>query len=218
MGFVRLGEEGEHGVAELFDFLCFLRCEIGCFCFHDGPFHHAFDEREGQKGQLLFESLLAVKHFEEIAAADVAHVSGEGAGVGEDEPCDDVWVAGGDDLRDDAAQGLAHEPDFFVQMVQELGHSVCKCSIVFKGDLVVKGEDGEIFGKAGEVLVEKVGEADAACEQHQGGRCVRIFVIAVVKGFSAVDGERGGRVGLSKFLKRHRGLLCWWYDDQQGTV
>ena len=116
-------------------------------------------------------------------------------------------MAGGDDLGHYAAQRLAHQPDLFLQMEKQFCHGVGKLAIVPERELIVKGQHRKIPGEPGKVLIEQVGQPNAAREQDQRGFGLGILIVAIGKGFPATDREGGGGISPAKFCKRHQIFL-----------
>ncbi len=78
-----------------------------------------------------------------------------------------------------AAQGLSHQPDLFLQVAEQFCHGVGKFSVVPKRELIVKGQHRKIRGEPGKVLIEQVGQPNAAREKDQCGFGLGILMVAI---------------------------------------
>ena len=90
--------------------------------------------------------------FIQILIPGLAHVAGQRAGVGEDQPLHHFRVAGGDDLGHYAAQGLSHQPDLFLQVRSSSATAFGKLAVVPELELIVKGQHRKIPGDRAKCL------------------------------------------------------------------
>ena len=113
------------------------------------------------------------------------HILRKRAGVGKYQTVHYFRIKGGDDLRHNTAKRLPYKPGFLAKVLQQRSHGLCKLLVVGKADGVIKSKDREIFGQSVKMQIEQIGQTDSASQENNGRFCLRIFIVAVGKGFSA---------------------------------